>query len=331
MKHLCIVEYGTFIGLTDERLTISHKGKCIREIPFSRLKTVLIAKNGVSFSSDVVIQCAQRGIRLFLLDFRGVPCACLSGVHQHAVVAVRRNQFTYSVSDDAILTASEIIRGKIKNQRATIKYFGKYILKSGDDLNYGEIEKCAEMLSAFCKRLPLKKNQKKWRNTLMGIEGKAADGYWAALAKTGLLPQSFKGREHRGAKDIVNSSLNYGYSILASRIWTCLINAGLEPYLGVIHTERPGKPSLVLDLMEEYRSWVVDRTIIKLRNFFENKSVFDQAAKKRVVNDVLSVFQKKHKYGNKKLTLDSIIQRQTYRLAGVFSGDRKYKPFLFNW
>ena len=331
MKHICIAEFGTFLGVTDERLRVDHAGETIKEIPLSRIKTVTIAKKGVSFSSDLINTCAQRGIRFFFLDFKGVPCACLSGVHQHAVASIRRAQFKFFESTKVTDTAIGMIRGKIKNQRATLKYFSKYEAKKGNGETLDLLEASCALMDNYAKLLDKRPPENKWQSVVMGIEGKAADCYWKALMNGGLLPVSFKGREKRGARDVVNSALNYGYAILSSRVWNAVINAGLEPYAGILHSERPGKPSLVLDIMEEYRSWVVDRTIIKCRKLLSCSSTLDQKLKRRIIDEVQSVFAKKYLYRKRKLTLESILQRQVYRLAGVFSGDRNYKPFIFRW
>lgn len=77
---------------------------------------------------------------------------------------------------------------------------------------------------------------------------------------------SFEGREHRGATDQVNAALNYGYGILYAQVWGAIMNAGLEPFAGFLHVDRPGKPSLVLDLIEEFRQPLVDRPVIAAFN-----------------------------------------------------------------
>jgi CRISPR-associated protein Cas1 len=71
MRHLTIAEHGQFLSMTGARLVVLDDGKVVGEYPFSRLKTVTIAKPGTSLSSNLVVQCAARGIKLFLLDFRG--------------------------------------------------------------------------------------------------------------------------------------------------------------------------------------------------------------------------------------------------------------------
>lgn len=82
--------------------------------------------------------------------------------------------------------------------------------------------------------------------------------------------------------------------------------------------------------MEEYRSFVVDRNIIKLRFKLQKSKDFNKV-KKDVASNILSTIHKKYKYNHKKLTLESIIQRQVYKISGYFSGNNKYKSYIFRW
>ena len=104
-----------------------------------------------------------------------------------------------------------------------------------------------------------------------------------------------------------------------------IINAGLEPYLGFLHTKRPGKPSLMLDLMEEYRAWVVDREVIKLKSQAEGKDYLSQDIKKKLIIAIQNTMEKKYLYNKKRVRLEHIIQRQIYRMSGHFQNNSKYK------
>ncbi len=332
MYHITIAEYGQFLGITGNRLVIKQNGSVVQEYSLNRLKTIQIAKNGVSFSSDLILQCAVRGIKVFILDFRGQAVACISGVQQHAVVNTRKHQFNFISSRDVAQLCSKFVYGKCRNQRATLLYFGKY--QNQLNSNQGEIIRHAaeqiKILSYTVKRREWEEISD-WRNQLLGYEGQAAHCYWQALILANLLPDSFQGREKRNANDVVNQSLNYGYAILTSYVWHCLINAGLEVYAGCLHTERAGKPSLVLDLMEEYRAWTVDRVVIKLRSQLEDLSELTPVFKKKIIKDIHETFNRKYSYNNRKLRLESILQRQIYHLSGSFSGANTYRPYLFRW
>lgn len=332
MRHLTIAEHGQFIGMTGERLVVQDDGKVVGEYPFSRLKTVTLAKPGISLSSNLIVQCAARGIKLFVLDFRGQTVACLSGVQQHAVAAVRRAQFRFLDGDGAREFSRAVVRGKIHNQRAVLLYFRKYHGKN--DAALGELlATAAEKLAAMdegAKTLALAVRDS-WREELLGHEGQAAAVYWAALRESGLFPGIFENRSGRGAADPVNAALNYGYAILSSYVWHCLINAGLEVYAGALHTDRPGKPSLVLDLMEEYRAWTVDRVVTKLRSKLAEADELTPVLRKDIINGVHETFATRYPYRSRQMLLESILQRQVYRLCALIVDGKTYRPYLFRW
>ena len=318
MKHLVICDYGSFIGLDKYKIAIKHKDRVV-SYPLNRLSTLSIAKSGVSISSDLIESLSARGIKTFFLDFRGVAHSAILGQSQHGVVSVRMAQMTFC-QNNTLSLARKIISAKIKNQRAVLNYLDKYhnnnFLKSA----VKELLNNSEQAS-----------QAKNITTLLGFEGASANSYFQALRKSKLLSSSFKKREGRGSQEINNSMLNLGYSVLSSYILNAVINAGLEPYLGLLHSKRPGKMALVLDLMEEYRAWVVDRNVIKLRTQSEGKSFLDTPLKKALINEIQKTCSKKYLYYKKKLKLEHIIQRQVYRLCGHFYGEKTYRPYLFKW
>ncbi len=92
---------------------------------------------------------------------------------------------------------------------------------------------------------------------------------------------------------------------------------------------RSSKPSLALDIMEEYRSFVVDRNIIKLRSSLKNS--LEQDDKRLIASNILNTMRKKLIYNHRKLTLESIIQRQIYKISVFFCDNKKYKSYIFRW
>lgn len=239
MRHLTIASFGAALGVSGSRLVVTENGQTW-ETTLSRLRTIRVEKKGVSVSSNLILECAARGIRLYFVDWRGIGVAAVSGLHQHAVVSVREAQFGCVRSESALALAQEIIFTKIRNQRAVLLYFSKYANKVSPDAGARlrqtalELETAAESL-----RSGLKKGVKDWRSTLMGLEGNAATVYWQALREAGFLPPSFCQREGRGSVEIGNAALNYGYAVLQSYVWSALDNAGLELFAGVLHAKRP--------------------------------------------------------------------------------------------
>ena len=318
MKHLVICDYGAFLGLNSHRLAISQDDQT-RYYPLNRLCTVTIAKRGVSVSSDLVEAFSSRGIKLFFLDFRGVAHSAILGQSQHGVVAVRMAQMSFCQRDTLPLS-KQIVTAKIKNQRAVLNHLHKYHRHPALQSAAGEL-----LLNVH------KARQTRDVETLLGFEGASANAYFQGLRKAKLFSSSFSKREGRGSQEINNAMLNLGYAVLSSYILNAIINAGLEPYLGIMHGQRPGKMALVLDLMEEYRAWVVDRAVIKLRSRSEDKKTLDAELKKALITEVQLTCARKYLYRKKKHKLEHIIQRQVYRLCGHFYGDRTYKPYLFKW
>lgn len=331
MRHLTILEHGAHIGRTRERLTVRFPGDERDElhIPLRRLKSVVIAKEGVSLSAAAIMAMAARGVKLFFLDFRGVPMACLAGTHQHAVVNVRKQQFLSVANDRACRFAQAFIFGKIRNQRATLLYFSKYPA-IGDP---AALRGAADALLALAEQVRTTNfaQRDNWRNVLLGMEGDAARLYWRAAAHH-LGIHAFSERTGRAATDPANQLLNYAYGVLANHLWAAVIHAGLEPFAGFLHVDRPGKPSLVLDLMEEYRAWVADRLVFKCLRSPSPPTTLSTDAKRFIIDGINTTMETLYPYRDKKLSLAAIIQRQVYLLSGAITGGQtRYKPYLFKW
>jgi CRISPR-associated protein Cas1 len=145
----------------------------------------------------------------------------------------------------------------------------------------------------------------------------------------------FLGREHRGATDFVNAMLNYGYGILNSAVGGALLNTGLEPFAGFLHSDRSGKPSLVLDLVEEFRQPVVDRAVLSAVNLGMpvrmDGGLLDRESRELIGARVLERLSCPEPYRSKHYQVRSIIQMQVRRLASFLRGGKPYKAFSFKW
>lgn len=95
MRYLTVSEYGTFLGLSGERLIVKQNGTQIKELPLSRLRTICVLKRGVSVSGDLILSCSLRGIRILFLDWKGQAVSAVLGQNQHAVVSLRKSQFDF--------------------------------------------------------------------------------------------------------------------------------------------------------------------------------------------------------------------------------------------
>lgn len=101
------------------------------------------------------------------------------------------------------------------------------------------------------------------RQRLLGLEGAAAKGYWAALSAAAPVAWRFEGRSRRPAQDPFNAALNYLYGMLYPVVERAVFAAGLDPYMGVLHAEEYDRPALTYDLIEPFRPWV-DALLLRL-------------------------------------------------------------------
>lgn len=328
--------FGMFLAKKSERLLVKHGKTVFYEFPLFRLSEVVVASRGVTLSSDLIEELCQRGVRLSFLTGGGKPYAMLSSPMLTATVISRREQLAALADERGVDFARLIVRGKVANQERLLRYFGKY-LKQADPERFAAVERAADRLAAL--RTEVKKvggpRIDEVRDSLMGYEGTAGRLYWEAVKEIVSQRTEFMGREHRGATDAVNSLLNYGYGILYSQVWGAVLNAGLEPFAGFLHVDRPGKPSLVLDLVEEFRQPVVDRTVIAHINLGETVTMkggmLDEDTRSRYAAKILERLESTETVKGKKYQIKSIIQMQARSLCTFLRREGSYKPFTFKW
>ncbi|HRL14402.1 MAG TPA: CRISPR-associated endonuclease Cas1, partial [Aggregatilineales bacterium] len=222
---------------------------------------------------------------------------------------------------------------KVTNQAATLRYWARNRRDSypDDARQLGEI---AEAVLAHADLMTAVPADDLLYDRLMGFEGQAAHLYWQGAAL--LIPDkyAFPGRIGRGAVDPINSLLNYGYGILYAQIERAVILAGLDPYAGFLHADRPGKPSLVLDLIEEFRQIIVDRPVIGLaaRAYTvdqDENGLLALETRRDYARKILGQLEGRMRYQGERLLLRHIIQRQGRMLAAHVRGEREaYIPFI---
>ena len=333
---LILSGFGIYLGKKSERLQVKLSNKMLYEFPFFRISEVVVASRGVSVSSDLIKEFCERGIRLSFVEPSGRPYAMLSSPILTATVESRREQLLAYNDSRGFEFARLVVRGKIRNQRHLLLYFGKY-LKQSDPTRFESISAIAKRLRSLelqARKLDGSSVTEK-RQELMGLEGVAGRLYWQAV--TGVIESKaeFMGRVHQGATDGVNALLNYGYGILYAQVWGAVVNAGLEPFAGFLHVDRPGKPSLVLDLVEEFRQPVVDRTVIAFINLGQSiamrDGLLDQETRRMIGEKILERLASTERFRGQHYQIRSIIQMQARSLVSFLRGKSKYKPFSFRW
>lgn len=336
IQHLIADEYGTFVGKHSERLIVFKGEEKRLQAPLLHLESVVIASLGVSISADAVQACTERGIPIFFLNSLGEPYASLYSAGLTGTVATRRAQLEAYRSPRGLALVLALAMGKIQNQGNFLRYMSKY-RKENDPALYEELRRrSAEVLNAREELERLRQTQEFqqgiWsiedlREVIMAVEGRAARTYWEAIALTVPEKYAFPGRVGRGAVDPLNAALNYGYGILYGQVERAIVLAGLDPYAGFLHVDRPGKPSLTLDFIEEFRPTVVDRTIIGLANHgtaFEQdeKNLLTQETRRMIAEKVLERLDTPIPFEGKRYPIRAIIQMQARHMATFLRGER---------
>lgn len=331
-SELIVSRPGTFIGLSSRGVTVKEKGNIISQIPTTNLSHIIIAGRGVSMSSNILDFCMANKIPVDFFDN--------SGTHIGSFLSARymENSLWHkqSIASDetSFSLALSIIKGKLKNQFGLIKYFHKYHKNKLEALDacYDDVDKCYSQFEEFAKASP----NINAMSQLIGHEAQMAIRYWNYIRQ--MLADDnvgFERRIHRGAKDVVNSMLNYGYSILYARVWQALLAVGLNPYSSVIHVRHSGRPTFVYDVIEIFRSQVVDRVVISLVQKGPACEVanglLSDATRRILAKSVVERLNRYEKYRGSELKLAEIIQAQASEIAEFYESGKKYKPYVSKW
>lgn len=325
IEHLIAEQFGTHIGKYQERLKVTYKGEVLIQAPLLHLQSVHILSEGVSISADVIQACAERGIPIFFIDSLGEAYASLYASGLVGTVITRREQLRAYDDGRGIHIGLAIAAAKIHNQAATLRYLAR---NRDDAVGKSLIGYAANMSDYQAKldSLPTTGMMDDIRQMVLSIEANAAQTYWEAVRMVIPTDYGWEKREGRGATDPMNVLLNYGYGMLYGQIERALVLAGLDPFAGFIHTDRPGKPSLTLDMIEEFRSVIVDRTVIGLltRHFevvFTEQGRLADDCKKAFATHILERYETKMRYPTDRYALKHIIQMQARSLASYVRGD----------
>lgn len=338
-RELVIETIGVFIGKNKSNLVVKKGGSKVFDFPLEKLETLSIVSKGVTISSDIIMYCSSMAVPLFFGDGFGAPsCALHNLVGGDPTLGLLQLQ-TLQDGGKALSIASEFIEGKIRNQINVLKYYQR---NRADDSIYctavaDEIIKLQNVIKKL-NEVSLESLGGEYaaaRNKIMGYEAEAAKRYWKVVKL--LLADDvsdFTGRERKGAKDIVNVLLNYGYGFLYRQVWREVVSSGLNPKISFLHAPQAEKPTLVFDIMEEFRPQAVDRVVFSMLTRREELKVdkksgmLDGASRKKMVESLLERQGTAIKYRGEKTLLKNIIKNQIRELCLYLKGEKKYRHFI---
>jgi len=336
-REVVVKTFGTFIGKNYRNLVVKKRGRKIFDFPLQKLETVNIVTRGVTLSSDIIWYCAKNRIPIFFSDSLGMPMAVLQNpAYGSATLGLLQLQLLQD-GHGAIELAREFVQGKIRNQINLLKYYRRHRSRKSV---YGSALK--QELRGFKKGLRKIKKVRfgqggygRARNRLMGYEAEAARRYWQ-MVKILLADDipDYPGRERRGARDLVNSLLNYGYGFLYRQVWREAVHAGLNPKIGFLHAPQGEKPVLVFDLVEEFRPQAVDRVVFSMitrneRLRLKKKSgLIADASREKLLQALLERQGTAMRYRGGKMLLKNIIKQQVHDLCRHLKGEHDYRYFI---
>ncbi len=331
---------GHFIGKRTGCIVIRKKQKIVSELPLIKLKGLTIAGHAIALSSDVIRTCYQNDVYLHFIDELGRVFATinyLEGMNAQIVI----KQLELRNSEKGLSLAKMFILGKLKNQLALIKSYTKYRGHNNNEkfkVTYEALRPKMESILLKIKDFPIDTDTEhsKIREKLMGLEGTFGSNYWHLIQL--LLPEevNFTKRHRKGATDLVNSLLNYGYGILYSKVIIALLRAKLNPTIGFLHTLQKDKPALAFDLIEEFRAPVVDRTVFSMLNrrmslSLDENGLLEPDTRKKLAKAIVSRLGNEVSYRGRKLTLFEILNKQALAIQKYLINNISYRPFLSKW
>ena len=342
MKHLLNTLYITspnkYLSLEGENVVILENQEEIGRIPLHNLQAIITF--GYTGASPALMgMCAQRNIELTFMSGNGRFLARVSG-EVKGNVSLRKQQYRISDNtEESIKLARNFITGKVYNCRWVLERAVRdYSLRIDTD----SIKKKSKILYQSLEKIRTCKTSAQ----LLGLEGEAAAVYFSVFDELILQQKedfTFQGRNRRPPLDNVNAMLSFAYSLLTGMCGSALESVGLDAYVGFFHTDRPGRISLALDIMEELRSIMADRFVLTMINKrIIKKSHFIQKESGAVVLTdegrklFLSAWQERkkvlitHPFLDEKIEWGMIPYVQAMLLARSIRGDLdEYPPFFW--
>jgi len=342
MKKLLNVFYvlqpDVYVSREGENVIISKEKNVLKRLPIHTIENI-VCFNYLGVSPSLMQLCNERNIGISFLTPHGKFQGRISG-SVHGNVLLRKQQYRYS--DDEIASAKiarNMILGKIFNSRVVLRRASR---DHSEKLNITAIEHSANILKNNIEKIRTVESLQ----TIRGIEGASANTYFESFDHL-IIQQKEKfymtERNRRPPLDNMNALLSFLYSMLANDTRAALESVGLDPYVGFLHRDRPGRASLALDLMEELRPIMADRVALSLvnRKQVNDKGFISKESGGVLMTDetrlaVLKEWQEKkkeeitHPFLNEKIQWGLIPYVQALLLARYIRGDLdEYPPFLY--
>ncbi len=327
-----------YLSKDGENLLVKVNDKEVFRTPIHYLEGIVTFGN-MGASPALLGMCVERGVTVSFLTAYGKHLATVHGTPRGNVL-LRRKQYRWSdLESESAVLASAFIIGKIANCRTVLR---RFLSDYKDKVDTADIEEVIKILA----RNVLQLGKPTGLNEIRGIEGESARKYFSVFDRLIVNQKEqfyMRGRNRRPPRDNVNAMLSFFYTLLLHETKAALQTVGLDPYVGYLHRDRPGRLGLALDLMEEFRPYMADRLALNLINrqqvtgndFIQKESggvIMKEAARKVV----LEAWQKRkqeeltHPFLEEKVPVGLLPYTQALLLARHLRGDiDRYPPFVW--
>lgn len=338
LNTLFVTTQGSYLSKEGETIVVKVDGDIRFRIPIHTLSGVVCFGN-VGCSPYLMGFCAENGVALSFLTEYGRFLAKVQGPVSGNVL-LRREQ--YRKADDLDFSAQVakfILTGKVANCRTVLKRaLRDHSEKIDAKRVQGAVTRLTRQLDFFDRDCSL--------DVVRGIEGDSAHIYFNVFDQLIVAQRdafSFNERSRRPPLDNVNCLLSFVYTLLMHDVRSALETVGLDPAVGFLHRDRPGRPGLALDLMEEFRPYIADRLVFSLINLqkVQSKGFKKMESGAVVMTDdtrktVLVAYQERkkeeitHPFLGEKMMLGILFHAQAQLMARFLRGDMDgYPPFIW--
>jgi CRISPR-associated protein Cas1 len=261
LNTLFVTSQGAYLSKEGETVLVKVEKEVRLRVPIHTLGGIVCFGN-VLCSPYLLGFCAKNDVSVSFLTEHGRFLARVTGPVSGNVL-LRREQ--YRRADDPQASAeitTAILIGKLANCRAVLQ---RALRDHADKVDVDALKEVSARISHYLNRLP----QESSLDLLRGIEGDTAHMYFSVfnnLITSQKDDFAFKERSRRPPLDNVNCLLSFIYTLVLHDVRSALETVGLDPAVGYLHRDRPGRPSLALDLMEEFRPYLADRLVLSLIN-----------------------------------------------------------------
>jgi len=337
LNTLFVTTQGAYLAKEGETVVVKIEKKVRLRLPIHTLGSIVCFGN-VGASPFLMGFCGERGITFsFLTEYGRFLARVQGGVSGN--VLLRRQQYRYADDlDFSAKLATSFVRGKIANCRHVLK---RMVRDHGERLEEDVLQDAISRLNHSLESLKVDLGL----DTVRGLEGDGGHVYFQTFDHLLLNNKEdfyFSKRSRRPPLDRVNCLLSFLYTMLMNDVRSALESVGLDPAVGFLHRDRPGRYGLALDMMEEFRPWV-DRIVLSLINLGQVKGkgfTVSEGGGIRMDNEtrktVLTVYQKKkqdvlmHPFVNEKMPVGLLFYIQALLLARFFRGDLDgYPPMIW--